>query len=82
MSKEKLKEKYGKNKKNRALFNAAIREECPGGNELLDLLELVSAMRGRVSTRDEAKKLEVIEDRLQVIRDRMYWFIREAWNID
>lgn len=47
MSKEDLKENYGKNKKTRALYNAAIREECAGGDETLDTLELISKIRHR-----------------------------------
>jgi len=76
-----LKKQYGKNKKSRQLYNAAIRAECPGGGELLDLLELVSSMRGRTNTADEASKLRTIEDRLQVIRERMFYDVRERWQI-
>lgn len=82
MSTKELKEKYGKNKKSRQLYNAAIRAECPGGGELLDLLELVSSMRGRVASADEASKLKTIEDRLQLIRERMFYNVRERWNIE
>ena len=82
MSTKELKEKYGKNKKSRQLYNAAIRAECPGGGELLDLLELVSSMRGRVASADEASKLQTIEDRLQLIRERMFYNVRERWNIE
>jgi len=76
-----LRAKYGKNKKSRQLYNAAIRAECPGGGELLDLLELVSSMRGRVSSADEASKLQAIEDRLQLIRERMFYDVRDRWEI-
>lgn len=82
MSTKALREKYGKNKKSRQLYNAAIRAECPGGGELLGLLELVSSMRGRVSSADEASKLKTIEDRLQVIRERMLRSVRERWSIN
>ena len=81
MSKKKLQEKYGKNKKSRQLYNAAIRAECPGGSELLDLLELISSMRGRTNSADEAGKLRIIEDRLQLIRERMLCDVRERWGI-
>ncbi len=81
MSTKELREKYGKNKKSRQLYNAAIREECPGGGELLELLELVSSMRGRTVTAEEASKLQTIEDRLQIIRERMFYDIRDRWNI-
>ena len=82
MSTKALREKYGKSKKSRQLYNAAIRAECPGGGELLDLLELVSSMRGRVTSAEEASKLQTIEDRLQVIRERMFYAVRERWDID
>jgi len=82
MSIKDLRDKYGKNKKSRQLYNAAIRAECPGAGELLDLLELVSSMRGRVTSTDEASKLQTIEDRLQLIRERMFYDVRERWGID
>jgi len=81
MSIKELRTKYGRSKKSRQLYNAAIRAECPGGGELLDLLELVSSMRGRVSSVDEAAKLRAIEDRLQLIRERMFYDVRARWGI-
>lgn len=82
MSIQGLKEKYGKNKKTRGLYNAAIRAECPGGGKVLDLLELVSHMKGRVRSRDEAEKLGVIDDRLQKIREDMFLSVRNSWGLD
>jgi len=79
--KEEFRKKYGKNKKSRQLYNAAIRAECPGGDELVELLELVSKMRGRSNSADEASKLRTIEDRLQLIRERMLCDVRERWQI-
>ncbi|MGB3222495.1 MAG: helix-turn-helix transcriptional regulator [Desulforhopalus sp.] len=80
---KKLKEKYGKGKKTRQLYNAAIRAECPGGSELLDLIELVSKMRHqRAVSIDEYSKLLIVEDRLQVIRDRMYHDVKDRWGIE
>ncbi len=85
MSKEDFLNKYGKNRKAKARFNLAIRSESPGGNELLDLLELVSHMRQRSVKREEFKRLQTIEDRLQAIRDAMvdaimkkYWSEAES----
>jgi len=46
MSKEEFIEKYG--------VNLAIRAECKGRNELLDTLEIVSSMRSRARSKDEA----------------------------
>jgi len=80
MSKENLKEKYGKSKATKSLYNAAIRAECPGGNETLDLLELVSAMRGRCRDNEELAKLTTIEDRLQTIRERMLIDVKIRWG--
>lgn len=78
-----LKEKYGRNKKKRQLYNAAIRAECLGGNELLDLLELVSKKRHQRSrSRDEYLFLEVIEDRLQTVRDIMIDDVQRRWKTD
>jgi len=49
-------------------LNKLMRTNYPGGNELLDLLELVSHMRQRPQNTEEFKKLTTIEDRLQLIR--------------
>lgn len=81
MSKTDLKAKYGQSLKTKALYNKAIRSECPGGNDLLDLLELVSAMRGRATSAEEASKLVTIEDRLQAIKERMYIDVRNRWEV-
>ncbi len=80
MSKEKFIEKYGVNRKSKARFNMAIRAECKGGNRLLDTLELVSSMRSRAGSKEEAYRLRTIEDRLQGIRDAMVVGIREDYN--
>ena len=56
MSKEEFIEKYGVNRKTKARFNMAIRAECKGGNELLDTIELVSSMRFRARSEEEASK--------------------------
>ena len=79
MSKEDFLNKYGKNRKAKARFNLAIRSESPGGNEVLDLLELVSHMRQRSVAPEEWKKLQTIEDRLQDIRDAMVDAIMHAY---
>ena len=80
MSRESFREHYGRNKKTRGRINAAILAECPGGAELLDLLELVSSMRTR--TPEESKKLTVIEDRMQGIRNAMLADVARRWEID
>jgi len=52
-------------------FNRAIRAEILGGNELLDLLELVSNIRQRPATSADNKKfLKRIEYALQDIRQK------------
>lgn len=81
MSKNELREKYGKSKKTRELYNTAIRAEVPGGSDLLDLLELVSAMRGRCGNHEELAKLTIIEDRIQTIRERMLIDVRNRWGV-
>ena len=80
MSKQKFVEKCGKNRKSKARFNLAIRSELAGGNELLDLLELVSHMRQRVGGPEDFKKLQVIEDGLQNIRNAMAEAIMKAYD--
>ncbi len=70
-----------KSKKSRQFCNAAIRAEYPGCGELFDLLELVSTMRGRIPSADESSKLQTIEDRLQVIKERMFYAVLERWGI-
>lgn len=82
MSIEELKAKYGRNKKTRALYNAALRTETPGGAELLDLLELVSKMKQRQWMPDVTKMLTVIEDRIQRIRDKMVEEIQMIYEVD
>lgn len=67
--------------KSKERYNKAIRAESPGGNELLDLLQLVSSMRGRAKDRETAECLRVIEDRLQAIRNAMVEEIREYYQI-
>jgi len=81
LSRIELKARYGRNKKKRQLYNAAIRAECPGGSELLDLLELVSNMRHR-AVGETAQVLKVVEDRLQSTRLEMLEDVRKRWKID
>ena len=82
VSKDELKNKYGRNKKARQLYNAAIRTETPGGAKLLDLLELVSKMKQRQWVPDVAKMLTVIEDRIQGIRDEMVDEIKIIYEVE
>ncbi len=81
MSIHDLKQKYGKSKKSRQLYNTAIRVECPGGSELLDLLELVNHMRQRAHG-ETAQILKVVEDRLQQSRLGMFEYIRKKYRVD
>lgn len=81
MSKDDLRAKYGRSLKTKALYNRAIRAECPGGGELLELLELVSAMRGRCRDDEECEKLTIIEDRAQTVRERMLIAVRNRWEV-
>lgn len=68
----------GKGKEQR---NKALRAEIPGGNELLDLLELVhkTRMRGRIDK--PLDFAELIEDRLQEIRDEMVDEVERRYRI-
>lgn len=81
VSKDELRAQYGKSLKSKALYNRAIRAECPGGADLLDTLELISAMRGRCRDDEECDKLAIIEDRLQTIRERMLIDVRNRWGL-
>jgi len=81
MSTEDLREKYGKNKKAKALYNAAIRNEVPGGNPLLDLLEQVSHMKKRQWMPETAKAIANIEYKLQAIRNEMVEAIQSVYGI-
>lgn len=81
VSKDDLRQKYGKSLKTKALYNRAIREECPGGADLLDTLELCSAMRSRCRDDEECDKLTTLEDRLQTIRERMLIDVRNRWGL-
>jgi hypothetical protein len=81
VSKDDMRAHYGKSLKTKALYNRAIRAECPGGNELLSCLELVSAMRGRARDDEELDKLTVLEDQLQNVRERMLIDVRTRWGL-
>ncbi|MCL2791254.1 MAG: hypothetical protein FWD79_11550 [Desulfobulbus sp.] len=81
MSKEEFCERYGtKNSKPKQLYNRAIRDEYVWGNDLLDLLALVSSMRQRARDDEESDKLVTIEDRLQEIRDLMAADVQKRWG--
>lgn len=77
-----LKETYGKGKKTRQLYNSAIRTECPGAGQLLELLELVSSMQARTESNEESAKLKVIEDRMQGVREAMVSFVKTKFEVD
>ena len=76
-----LKEIYGKSKKSRALYNAAIRAEYLCGNEILDLLEFVNMIRAiRDISEREKTDLQVIEDKIQNIRSKLVEDIKARYT--
>lgn len=66
--------------KSKEAYNKALRAEIPGGNELLDLLNLVHQVRRR-RIDNPAGFLETVEDRLQDIRDAMADEIQRRYQI-
>jgi hypothetical protein len=80
MSKQDFINHYGKSKKGHERYNAAIRAECPGGDAVLDLLNLVSSMRSRCRDREEEDKLIAIQGKIEGIREDMFIFIRKKWG--
>jgi hypothetical protein len=65
-----INEKYRNKGKARRRLNAYLRDECPGANELLDLLEQVSGMRQKAAGHT-LDLLDDVEDGLQAVRDAM-----------
>ncbi len=74
-----LQEKYG-NTKTRQVYNRAIRAEVPGGEILLDLLELTSNMKRKAYRAEEKERLRLIEDGLQQIRDEFVEGIQKVYS--
>ena len=78
MSSESFKKKY--NQINKSGFNKAIREEMWGGDELLDLMIIVSRI-GQHSTGREREKLDDIATGLHQIRNAMVEGIKENYGL-
>ena len=66
--------------KSKERYNKALRAEVAGGALVLDLLLLVHQMRDRAGA-EEARRLIVIEDRLQAIRDAMIVDIQSRYHM-
>lgn len=73
-------ERYGVKSKDRERYQKALRAEVAGGALVLDLLLLVHQMRDRAGA-EEARRLIVIEDRLQGIRDAMVVDIQRRYGM-
>jgi len=61
--------------------NKAIRAEMAGGNQTLDLLELVHKVRTRQSIDNPRDFLELVEDRLHEIREAMVEEVERRYQI-
>lgn len=84
MDKETFRERYTGKAKER--YNKAIRNEIPGGPELLALLMFVHNERRQMlrgySKAEAADILETIEDQVQDIRDEMVHEIKNRYKLD
>jgi len=81
-----LKELEAKYRKSnlRGAINAAIRGELPGGNEVLDLLELTHSAANRLGWEDADGKpslLRVIHERLVCAANAMEAEIRQRYGM-
>ena len=74
-----FKEKY--KGKTRERYNKAIRAEVHGGNQVLDLLELINIIRNRGTIENPQALLNTIEERIQEIRTEMVEGLRIKHNI-
>lgn len=74
-----LRKKYGSNKKSRALYDCAIRNEISGGDELLDLLEFTHKLR-RGSKGDERKNIDSIHQELSSRRSELITIIQQEYS--
>jgi hypothetical protein len=68
-------ERYGK-KKSRSLYNAALRQEVFGGEELLNLMELTNQIAKR-HTGDTRDILTLQIEKLNIIREQMVQGLHE-----
>ena len=82
MGKRELEAVYGPNKMVR-LVQKAIRHEAPGGDKLLDLLELVHKIRMRKEREEETETtalLQTLETRIHEIRSEMAEYILRKYD--
>ena len=82
MGKRELEAVYGPNKMAR-LVQKAIRHEAPGGDKLLDLLELVYKIRMRKEREEETETvalLQTLETRIHEIRNEMAEYILRKYD--
>lgn len=77
MGKRELAAKYGKNKNTPNLMNAAIRAECPGGNEALAALDRLRALAAASGTEDAQAGLAAVRS----IVDAMAAEIRRRYDM-
>ena len=83
MPAKELKDKYGGN--SRMAMNRAIRSECPGGNEVLDALELfhkIVLRHGEYEPDGRTPTVaQVAHDRLSAIADAMENEMRKRYGM-
>jgi hypothetical protein len=77
MGKRELGAKYGSSKNTNQLINAAIRVECPGGNELLDLTDWLHKHPRMVDGREGQELLGLV----RAIVDAMAAEIRRRYDM-
>ena len=74
-----IKKRYGKTN-SRQLYNRAVRHEIPGGEKLIDLLELLHKIRERGLDKTTHKVLTDFEDGLQAVRNAMVEEIQSRYS--
>lgn len=83
MSIDEFRERYGRSKKNRQRYNAAIRAEMVGGDDLLDAMELVNRLMTRLRERGLAgiEEAQQALDALDDLRELQCDLIRDKHGI-
>ena len=81
MDKETFIETYGRNRKPIERYNKALRTEVPGGNQVLDLINLTNQILNRNQLRDPIAFVEQLHGTLEEIRDEMVNGIKQKYNI-
>lgn len=79
-----LKSRYGKNAKRKQLFNRSVRAECPGGEIVLDTLELMGNIRLRKLDEGDTESADIAgqaEQALHLIRDEMVESIQQRYGL-